>query len=177
MSGTVLSCHNLDFLKVSCGMGGKVATVIFLLILVAVVTSCRSTKEIQIVKDTVVMSDTMEIYVHDTTKITETKYDSIDRTVERIVYVDSNGVWHEKEVQTLIHYNNMQSEKFKVLEYEYQRKIKDLEKELKEKEFESTVYVDKPLRWWQKSLMYLGAAFLLVLLLSGIMKLKKIKLK
>ena len=78
--------------------------------------SCRVVKEVEIQYDTIVNTDTTEVYVHDTTKVTEIRYDSIDREVEKIIYVDSNGVWHEKEKETLHHYIYQQSEEYKAKE-------------------------------------------------------------
>ena len=115
-------------------------------------TSCRTVKEIQTEYDTIVKTDTTEVYIHDTTKVTEVRYDSVDREVEKIIYVDSNGVWHEKEKETLTHYIYQQSEEYKVKEAEYKSKITDLEKKLAEKQ--KVEYVAKPLSWWQKTQIY-----------------------
>lgn len=114
--------------------------------------SCRTIREVEIRYDTVVQTDTTEVYVHDTTKVTEVRVDSVDRLVEKITYVDSNGVWHEREKETLHHYIFMQSEEYKIKESDYKSKISELEKRLaEEKKFE---YVEKKLNWFQKMEIY-----------------------
>lgn len=114
--------------------------------------SCKTIREVEIQYDTVVQTDTTEVYVHDTTKIVEVRVDSVDRVVEKITYVDSNGVVHEREKETLTHYIYQQSEEYKVKEAEYKSKISDLEKQLAEKQ--KVEYVEKELSWWQKTQIY-----------------------
>lgn len=144
----------------------KVAVVVALICLTSTVTSCRTIKEVQIVTDTVVSHDTTEIFIHDTTKIKEIKYDSVDRLVEKTVYVDTNGVVHEKEVEKLTHYIYLQDEKYKVTESYYKSMVSELEKKLEEK---ATVeYVEKELSWFQKTMMWLGVGFILVVIGFGI---------
>lgn len=117
-------------------------------------SSCRTIREVEIQYDTVVQTDTTEVYVHDTTKIVEVRIDSVDREVEKITYVDSNGVVHEKEKETLIHYIYQQSEEYKVKEAEYKSKISNLEKKLAEKQ--KVEYVEKDLSWWQTTFIWIG---------------------
>lgn len=143
-----------------------VAVVVALICLTATVTSCRTVKEIQVVTDTLAIHDTTEIYIHDTTKIKEVRYDSVDRVVEKITYVDTNGVVHEKEVEKLTHYIYSQDEQYKVMESYYKNEVSKLEKKLEEK---ATVeYVEKELSWFQKTMMWLGVGFILVVIGFGI---------
>jgi len=167
------SCHN-GFLLVKRGMV-KAALAAALGCLAVSAVSCRTIKEIEVVTDTVQVHDTNEVYIHDTTKVTETKYDSVDRYVEKIVYVDSNGVWHEKEKETLIHYIYQQDEKYKVMEAYYKKQVSKLEKKLEEKQ--KVEYVEKNLNWFQKTLMYLGVAFIIALVGFGIYMYFRIKKK
>lgn len=151
----------------------RVAVVVALICLTATVTSCRTVKEIQIVTDTVAVYDTTEIFIHDTTKIKEIRYDSVDRLVEKTVYVDTNGVVHEKEVEKLTHYIYLQDEQYKVMESYYQNKVSELEKKLEQK---ATVeYVEKELSWFQKTMMWLGVGFIVVLIGFGISFYVKLK--
>lgn len=121
--------------------------------------SCRTIKETEYVTITERVHDTVEMYVHDTTKVVDVRHDSIDRYVEKIKYVDTNGVVHEKEIERLTRYIKESSEEYKVRESEYKRRISELEQ--KEKEAVKEILVEKPLAWWQKTLMYLGA-FLII---------------
>lgn len=151
----------------------RVAVVVALICLTATVTSCRTVKEIQIVTDTVAVYDTTEIFIHDTTKIKEIRYDSVDRLVEKTVYVDTNGVVHEKEVEKLTHYIYLQDEQYKVMESYYKNKVSELEKKLEQK---ATVeYVEKELSWFQKTMMWLGVGFIVVLIGFGISLYVKLK--
>ena len=129
-------------------------------------------KEIEYVTviDTVDVSDTTEVYIHDTTEIIRVKVDSVDRYVEKITYVDSNGVVHEKEINTLTHYITVMDEQYKVKEAEYKSKIEKLEKQLNDSEKTETEYIEKPLRWWQKGLIWSGVVSILALLLIALWK-------
>ena len=151
----------------------KVAVAVALICLTVSATSCRSVKEVQIVTDTVVSHDTTEIFIHDTTKIKEVKYDSVDRFVEKTVYVDTNGVVHEKEVEKLTHYIYMQDEKYNVMESYYKKKVSYLEKKLSQKK--EVEYVEKELSWFQKTLMWFGVGFILVMFGFGISLYVKLK--
>lgn len=153
----------------------RVAVVVALICLTATVTSCRTVKEIQIVTDTVAVHDTTEIFIHDTTKIKEIKYDSVDRLVEKTVYVDTNGVVHEKEVEKMTHYIYLQDEQYKVMESYYKKKVSELEKQLEQK---ATVeYVEKELNWYHKTMIGLGWCFVGVLIVVGVFAFFKIKRK
>ena len=133
--------------------------------------SCRVVKEVEIQHDTIVNTDTTEVYVHDTTKVTEIRYDSIDREVEKIIYVDSNGVWHEKEKETLHHYIYQQSEEYKAKEAEYKNKITNLEKQLAEKQ--KVKYVEKEMKLWQKTFVWIGVLCLIGIVLWLVWKFRK----
>lgn len=151
----------------------KSALAAALICLAVSAVSCRSVKEIQIVTDTVAVYDTTEIFIHDTTKIKEIRYDSVDRLVEKTVYVDTNGVVHEKEVEKLTHYIYLQDEQYKVMESYYKNKVSELEKKLEQK---ATVeYVEKELSWFQKTMMWLGVGFIVVLIGFGISFYVKLK--
>ena len=136
-------------------------------------TSCRSVKEVQILTDTVALHDTTEIFIHDTTKIKEIKYDSVDRFVEKTVYVDTNGVVHEKEMEKLTHYIYLQDEKYNMMESYYKKKVSDLKKKISQGE--RVEYVEKELSWFQKTLMWFGVGFILVLFGFGISLYVKLK--
>jgi 5'-deoxynucleotidase YfbR-like HD superfamily hydrolase len=141
----------------------KSALVAALICLAISAVSCRTIKEVQIVTDTVVKIDTTEVFIHDTTKVVEVKIDSVDRLVEKITYVDSNGVWHEKEKETLTHYIFQQSEEYKVKEAQYKSKISELEKKLEEKA--KVEYVEKKLNWYQKTMITLGWCFVVSIII------------
>lgn len=151
----------------------RVAVVVALICLTVSATSCRTIKEVQIATDTVVSHDTTEIFIHDTTKIKEIKYDSVDRLVEKTVYVDTNGVVHEKEVEKLTHYIYLQDEKYNVMESYYKKKVSEMEKKLEEKA--KVEYVEKELNWFQKTMMWLGVGFILVVIGFGISLYLKLK--
>lgn len=174
MRNGFLSCHKLGFLLVKRGLS-KAVLVAALICLAISTASCRSVKEVQTITDTLAVHDTTEIYIHDTTKIVEVRYDSVDREVEKIIYVDSNGVWHEKEKETLHHYIYQQDEQYKVKEAEYKSKISELEKKLKEEK--KVEYVEKKLNWFQKTLMGLGVCFIITLIGFGIYLYFKLKRK
>lgn len=172
MRNGFLSCHK-SFLLVS---GLRKAVLVAALICLAIsAASCRSVKEVQIVTDTLAVHDTTEVFVHDTTKIKEVRYDSIDRIVEKTVYVDTNGVVHEKEVEKLTHYIYMQDEQYKVMESYYKRKISELEKKLEEKA--EVEYIERELNWFQKTLMGLGVCFIITIIGFGIYLYFKLKRK
>lgn len=172
MRNCFLSCHN-SFLLVS-GLR-KSALVAALICLAISAVSCRTIKEVQIVTDTLAVHDTTEVFVHDTTKIKEVRYDSIDRLVEKTVYVDTNGVVHEKEVEKLTHYIYLQDEQYKVMESYYKKKVSELEKKLEEKA--KVEYVEKKLNWLQKTLMGLGVCFIITLIGFGTYLYFKLKRK
>lgn len=172
MRNGFLSCHN-SFLLVS-GLR-KAALVTALICLAISAVSCRSVKEVQIITDTLAVHDTTEVFVHDTTKIKEVRYDSIDRLVEKTVYVDTNGVVHEKEVEKLTHYIYLQDEQYKVMESYYKKKVSELEKKLEEKV--KVEYVEKELNWFQKTMIGLGWYFIAAIIITGICLYFKLKRK
>ena len=106
------------------------------------------------------------MFIHDTTKIKEVKHDSVDRYVEKTVYVDSNGVVHEKEVEMLNHYIYLQDEKYNVMESYYNRKISELKKEMEEKK--EVEYIEKELTWFQKTMIVFGWCFIFALASCGV---------
>ena len=131
------------------------AVVLAALICIAFATvSCRTIKETEYVTVTQYIHDTTEVYVHDTTKVLDVRHDSVDRYVEKVTYVDTNGVVHEREIERLTKYIMESSEKYIAKENEYKMRIKELES--KSNETVKEVLVEKPLRWWQKTLMFLG---------------------
>ena len=153
----------------------KSALAAALICLAASAVSCRSVKEIQIVTDTAAYCDTTEIYIHDTTKIKEVKYDSVDRLVEKTVYVDTNGVVHEREVEKLTHYIYLQDEQYRMMESYYKNKVYELKKKLEDK---ATVeYVEKKLNWYQKTWIVLGWCFIAALVVAGVYLYFKVKKK
>ena len=157
-----LLCHNKVLVS-----GLRISVMAAALICLAVMTvSCRSVKEVQIVKDTGALHDTTEVYIHDTTIIKELIYDSVDRIVEKTVYVDTNGVVHEREVEKLTHYIYLQDEKYKVLASYYSKRVAELERKLEEKP--KVEYKEKELNWFQKTMMYFGVGFILVIVGFGI---------
>lgn len=165
--------HNLVLL-VKRGLR-KSALAAALICLAVSAASCRSVKEIQIVTDTVAYHDTTEIYIHDTTKIKEVKYDSVDHLVEKTVYVDTNGVVHEREVEKLTHYIYLQDEQYRVMESYYKNKVSELKKKLEEKA--KVEYVEKKLNWYQKTWIALGWCFIAALVVAGVCIYFKVKKK
>lgn len=121
--------------------------------------SCKTTKEIQTLTDTVAVHDTTYVELLDTLKIVEVKYDSIDRFVEKIIYTDTNGVIHEKEVERLYHYARNQEQVYQKTIDKLRSYVSYLEKQLKQEK--TVVEVKKPLCWWQKTMIYIGAAAIL----------------
>ena len=136
---------------------------------------CKTVKEIEYitVTDTVVEHDTTEVVIHDTTQIVQIKYDSIDRLIEKITYVDTNGVVHEKEIQKLTRYININAEKYKVQETSYKREISRLEKQLEAAKEKQIEYIEKPLYWWQKALIAIGSLTLVVAVGAIVIKIMK----
>ena len=101
----------------------------------------ETTKMVQV--DTVYVSSV----VHDTLKTVMVVHDSVDRVVERTVYVDSNGVVHEKEVERLTRLIDRNAEQYKATNQMLTEKIARLEEQLKEKE-EIKVVEKKVYVWW-----------------------------
>lgn len=111
------------------------------LLLLVVFASCKTTREIEYVP------------VHDTSYIIQRQYDSICVEKERVVYRDGDTV---HDVRT---------------EYVYRNIVKTdtlyqvLEKEVPVVE-EKIVEVERPLKWWQKVLGWIGGASLVLLLIA-----------
>lgn len=155
------------FLLVRDGMKKSVIAVLFMFLAVMAV-SCRSTKDIQTEIKTVYIHDTTKVEVHDTTRVVSVKIDSVDRYIEKSVYVDSNGVVHEKEIERLTRYINIQDETYRRMQSYYQDRIERLEKQLSEKQEVEIGEKEKELSWFQKTLMWLGVGFILVVIGFGI---------
>lgn len=113
------------------------------------VTSCKSAGKIEYVTKTEYVHDTMTQteYVHDTTKTTEVRVDSVDRLVEITVYVDSNGVVHEKEVERLTRYIYDLKDAYNSYEHVLNERIAELKSELESKE-ETKIVEKKVYVWW-----------------------------
>lgn len=118
------------------------------------VSSCRSAKDIQIVTETKYIHDTTSVEVHDTVATVFVRTDSVDRYVENTVYVDTNGIVHQKEVERLTRYINLQDNQYISKISGYESKIKNLEEKLSEKE--KVTEVKAPIKGWQKFLMWTG---------------------
>ena len=145
------------FLLVRAGVK-KTALIAVILIAVFMAVSCRTHKDIktEIKTEYIVETDTIVHEVHDTTKITQIKIDSVDRYVEKKIYVDSNGVIHEKEIERLCKYIFLQDDEMRVKEEYYKQKIEELTEKVKESSETHTEYIEKELKWWQKTLMWMG---------------------
>lgn len=168
-----LPCHKTVFwLNAVLRKSALAAALICLAISAA---SCRSVKEVQTEIDTVVVSDTLEVFVHDTIKAKEVRYDSVDRIVEKTVYVDTNGVVHEREVEKLTHYIFLQDEQYKALESYYKKVVSELEKQIKDSKEKE--YVEKELNWFQKTMMGLGWCFVIAVMAFGVYLYIKLKTK
>ena len=130
---------------------GKVAVAVALICLTVSATSCRSTNEI-----------VKEVPVHDTTYITKTQRDS--------TYIDR---WHTEYVKgdTVFVTNNQIIVKYRTVSdtaYKYVEKpVEVVVNQIKE--------VDRPLRWWQKTMMWCGVGFILVLIGFGMSLYVKLK--
>ena len=144
-------------------------------LIVVLVSSCRSTKDIQTVTETKYIHDTTKVEVHDTTLVVNVKIDSVDRYIEKSVYVDTNGVVHEKEIERLTRYINIQDETYQRMQFYYQGKIEELQSQLNQKQEVKEVFVEKELSWLQKTLMWLGVGFILVVIGFGISFYLKLK--
>ncbi len=128
-------------------------------VIAAMLSSCRTIKEIEY-RD-VYVHDTVKIekQVHDSIKIVKTEYDSIDHYYENVIYIDTNGVVHQRELERLTKYIRESNEEFHQKESEYMERIAELERQLSETQ--TTVEVKKPLNWFQKTMMGLGFCFIL----------------
>ena len=111
--------------------------------------SSKGTQKIEYVTTTEYVHDTTTKleYIHDTTKTTELMVDSVDRIVEKTVYVDSNGVVHEREVGRLTRYIYDLKDAYNSYEHVLQERIAKLKQELESKE-ETKVVEKKVYVWW-----------------------------
>lgn len=127
----------------------KVAVAVALICLTASATSCRSVNEI-----------VKEIPVHDTTYITKTQHDStyIDRW--HTEYIKGDTVWKKDSVLVVRWRDRNDTVRLYV------------EKPV---EVEKIVNVEKKLNFFQKTLMWFGVGFILVLIGFGISLYVKLK--
>ena len=132
------------------GCGCFLALMLFVLISVAalLVGGCASTDHL---RESTQMVQIDTIYIssveHDTIKTVEVVHDSVDRVVERTVYVDSNGVIHEKEVDRLTRYINRNAEVYESTTRLLQERISQLKEQLQKKQ-ETKVVEKKVYVWW-----------------------------
>lgn len=131
-----------------------------LICLAALATSCRTVKETEYKTVTEYVHDTSFVIIHDTVQTIQVRHDSVDRFFERVVYVDTNNVVHEKEVERLTKIIHESDEGYHVKEAEYRKTIQELQNQL-ETNFQ-TIEVAKPLNWLQKTLIGLGVCFIIV---------------
>lgn len=101
----------------------------------------ETTRIVQV--DTVYVSS----MVHDTLKTVIIVHDSVDRVVERTVYVDSNGIVHEKEVERLTQIIDRNAEQYKMTNQILKEKIAQLKEQL-ENNKETIVQEKKVYVWW-----------------------------
>lgn len=136
-------CHNRFF--VGCDTKKSVMAVC-LIVCAAMAASCRSAKTI---------TQEVPVYIHDTIKDTKEVHDS--------TYIDR---WHTEYQKGDTVFVTNEMTKIKVVTktdttYQY------VEVPITVKEAE-VVEVKKPLNWFQKTLMWLGAGFILVVIGFGI---------
>lgn len=133
-----------------------------LICLVAIATSCRTIKEVehQYIHDTVTVVE--KEYIHDTLQTTQIKHDSVDRYIEKVIYVDENGVVHEREIERLTRILRESNEEYHIKEAEYENTIHELKEQLENNV--QTVEVAKPLNWFQKTMMGLGVCFIITVI-------------
>ena len=145
-------CH------IACVRVAKMA--VGLILLAAIATSCRTVKEVeyQYIHDTISVVE--KEYVHDTLHTTQIIHDSIDRCVEKVVYIDENGVVHEREIERLTRILRESNEEYHAKEAEYQNTIRELREQLENNV--QTIEVRKPLNWFQRTLVGLGVCFIIV---------------
>ena len=124
----------------------RVAVAVALICLTVSATSCRSVNEI---------TKEVPVPIHDTTYITKTQRDS--------TYIDR---WHTEYVKgdTVFITNNQTTVKYRTVSdtaYKYiEKPVEVVVSQIKE--------VERPLRWWQKTMMWCGVCFILVLIGFGI---------
>ena len=123
------------------------ALIVFVGIIMFMCCGCRGVEKIEYVTKTEYVHDTMTEYVHDTTKTTEIRIDSVDRLVEKTIYIDSNGVVHEKEVEKLTKYICDLKDAYSSYEHVMQERIDKLKEELEQKK-ETKIVEKKVYVWW-----------------------------
>ncbi|MDY5968567.1 MAG: hypothetical protein SPJ13_00910 [Bacteroidales bacterium] len=150
----------------------KLIFAISIILLASMICSCRGSREFVSVTDTIVeqVHDTTEVYLHDTTLVTDIRYDSVDRFVERITYVDTNGVVHEREVERLTKVIRETSEEYRAKESYYRQRIEELQRQLLEIQGETIVEVAKPVPWPIKALAWIGGVGLLAFIIWIVFK-------
>jgi len=125
----------------------RTAHILAVLAVLCTLAGCSGTKEISYVTDTVIVTDTVKETTHDTVKTNVYIHDSIDREVEKIVYVDSNGVVHERERERLTKYIYSKTEEYQAREALLESRIEKLQKQLEQKQ--EVVTVEKKVTvWW-----------------------------
>jgi len=129
-------------------------------VIAAMMSSCRTVKEIEYrdvyIHDTV----TLKEVVHDSIEKIVQKHDSIDHYIEKYIYVDKNGVVHEREIERLTQYIRESESEFHQKESEYKERIAELERQLSESQ--TVVEVKKPLNWFEKTMIGLGVCFIIL---------------
>lgn len=127
----------------------QLAAAIFFIVLAILVMccSCSSVKQTEYVTKTEYVHDTTKEYVHDTVMTTVVKTDSVDRLVEKTVYIDSNGNLHEKEIEKLTHYIYDSQEKYQAVNKMLEQRISELNEQLEQKK-EARVVEKKVYVWW-----------------------------
>lgn len=129
----------------------QLAVAIFAIVLAILVMccSCSSVRQAEYITKTEYVHDTTKTteYLHDTTKTTEVRIDSVDRIVEKTVYVDSNGVVHEREVERLTRYIYDLKDAYNSYEHVLQERIAELKEKLESKE-ETKIVEKKVYVWW-----------------------------
>lgn len=118
--------------------------------------ACRPAREVVRVTDTVVVTDTVAVTVRDTVSVTAVRYDSVDRVVERVVYTDTAGVVHEKEIERLTHHIRMQDERYSAVEALLAEKSRSEERRSETAETAAACSPTRP----QRVLMGLGWCFI-----------------
>lgn len=153
----------------------KSRLLLFCALVAVVFSSCRTVKEIEYrdvyIHDTV----TLKEVVHDSIEKIVQKHDSIDHYYENVIYIDTNGVVHQREVERLTKYIRETNEEFRIKESEYKERIAELEKQVGESQ--TVVEVKKPLNWFQRTMVGLGVCFIIVLIGYAIYIYFKLKTK
>lgn len=158
--------HNNKVLLVNCCGMGKSALVVALVCLTTCAVSCRSARTI--VKE-------VPVEIHDTTYETHTEYvyktDTLINNIETIVREANAGdsillsklgvQLSDKERTILVLRNELERTKSESENGKIDTVIKYVERGIPLNDTEY-IEVEKPLTWWQKTLMWLGVGFILV---------------